>query len=165
MHIKACIISAFLTLWATQAYADAKLGEKAPNFSATILDGKQISLHNDYLGKKPIILKFWATWCITCKQDIPQLKKLYKHFGNRLPVLAINVGIHDSVDKARAYIKKYEIPYPVIFDQGSVITKAYRVMGTPTQIIIGANGTILYKGIHTPGITEIKAHWDVLTAK
>jgi len=146
----------------SQSVAGNKVGDKAPDFSTTTLDGKEVDLSN-YLGKKPVYLVFWATWCPNCLKEIPEINALHTKFGDRLAVLAINVGINDSADKAREYQKKHDMKYSVIFDDGSTISSAYGIVGTPTQLLVGTDGIIRYRGAKTPAITDIEANWEELS--
>jgi len=146
----------------SQAIAASKIGDKSPDFSATTLEGKEVSLGN-YLGKKPVYLIFWATWCPNCLKEIPGINALHKKFGDRLAILAINVGINDSADAAREYQKKHNMQYPVVFDDGNTISSSYGIVGTPTQILIGTDGVIRYRGSKTPAATDIEKHWGELS--
>jgi len=163
---KAWFIGILLCAYAIQVHAGVTVGDQAPNFSATILDGKQISLQDDYIGKTPVLLVFWATWCPNCQREVPRLNQLDKEIGERLSILAINLGVGgDSIANVRTYKKEHSMNYPIIFDEKNCIKKAYEVFGTPTQIIVGVNGTILYRGMDTPTMADIKARWDILTQK
>jgi len=123
------------------------LGEKAPNFTATTLEGKQVSLEQ-FRGKKAVWLVFWATWCPYCQKEIPALKELHKKYGDKIEILAINIGVKDSVEKSQDYKFEHDLPYDIIFS--NEITRLYEVRGTPTQIVIDANGTVAYKGTRVP---------------
>jgi peroxiredoxin len=128
----------------------AFVGERAPEFALLTIDGQRATL-GDYTGKRPLLLVFWATWCPVCKEEIPKLKALYATFTPRgLGFLAINVGINDSQEKATEYRERHTLPYPVAFDEGSHVTRAYRVVGTPTMIIVDRHGTIRYRGSAVP---------------
>jgi len=146
----------------SQVAAVGKVGDRAPDFSATTLDGRVVAL-DDYLGKKPVHLVFWATWCPNCLKEIPGIEALHTKFGDRLAILAINVGINDSADAAREYQKKHDMTYPVEFDDGSTISSAYGIIGTPTQILIDADGIIRYRGVKTPAVTDIEVRWKELS--
>ncbi len=154
-----------LALLLTTPVFAQEVGDQAPDFSAITLDNQPVWLSKDYVGKKPVMLVFWATWCPNCFKEIPKIKTLFSHFGNRFPIFAINIGIKDSLKKTRAFRKKQGINYPVIFDEGSAITSAYRVWGTPTLIIVGANGNLFYRASHAPMIQDINEHWAELTAQ
>ncbi len=158
------VIATLLLSMSSPTIAGTKVGDKAPDFSATTLDGRKVALSN-YMGKKPLYLVFWATWCPNCQKEIPEINTLHEKFGNRLAILAINVGINDSANAARKYGKEHGMQYAIIFDKGSAITTAYGIVGTPTQILVGADGIIRYRSSRTPAAADIKAHWDILVGK
>ena len=124
----------------------------APNFEATTLTGKKVTLEQ-FKGKKVVWLTFWATWCPYCKKEIPALKEIQKKYGDKVEILAINIGVRDSVEKAQDYAFEHDLPYDIIFSND--ITTLYGVRGTPTQVVIDINGKIAYVGTQVPkNITE-----------
>lgn len=138
----------------------AFVGERAPEFALLTIDGQRATL-GDYTGKRPLLLVFWATWCPVCKEEIPKLKALYATFTPRgLGFLAINVGINDSQEKATEYRERHTLPYPVAFDEGSRVTRAYRVVGTPTILIVDRRGIIRYRGSLLP--PDLEQHFPRL---
>ncbi|MDC0932304.1 peroxiredoxin family protein [Arcobacteraceae bacterium] len=124
-----------------------ELGQKAPNFEATTISGKQVSLEQ-FKGKKAVWLVFWATWCPYCTKEIPALKELHKKYGDKIEILAINIGVRDSVEKSQDYKFEHDLPYDIIFS--NEITRQYEVRGTPTQIVIDAKGVVAFKGTRVP---------------
>ena len=65
-------------------------------------------------------------------------------------MLAINTSVNDSIKKVKHYIGKHGLSYAVAYDTGRKVTKLYRVMGTPTQVVIDINGVIRYRSAETP---------------
>lgn len=122
-------------------------GQMAPAFTATTLDGKEVSL-SQFKGKKAVWLVFWATWCPYCHKEIPALKELHKNYGDKVEILAINIGVNDSEKRAKDYQVKNDLPYDIIFS--NKITQEYEVRGTPTQIVIDAQGLVVFKGTRVP---------------
>lgn len=122
-------------------------GQIAPSFTAQTLEGKEVSLEQ-FKGKKVVWLVFWATWCPYCQKEIPALKELHKKFGDKVEILAINIGVNDSVEKSKDYKFEHDLPYDIIFS--NKITRQYEVRGTPTQIIIDGNGVVAYIGTKVP---------------
>lgn len=125
------------------------VGDQAPDFSIKTLDEKIVNL-KEWRGKKAVYLVFWATWCPNCKREIPKLTKLSHALKDKMAFFAINVGINDSVRKVVRFQKKYPMNYPIAFDDHSKITKQFKVMGTPTQVIVDINGTIRYRDSDVP---------------
>ena len=124
-----------------------EVGQKAINFTGTTLDGKKVSLE-EFQGKKAVWIIFFATWCPYCEKEIPALKELYEKYNDKLEIIAVNIGVRDSIKKAKEYKIKHNIPYDIIFSND--ITRAYEVRGTPTQIVIDISGTVIYKGTRVP---------------
>jgi peroxiredoxin len=139
-----------------------ELGVQAPDFEMKTFTGETFKL-SDYRGKKPVYLVFWATWCPICKAEIPHIKKIHAQLGNKVEMLAINVGFEDTLEKAQSYVKEHQLPYAVSFDENTVITKRYGVVGTPWQVVIDINGTVRYFSNNTP--TDIADHLDSLLQK
>jgi thiol-disulfide isomerase/thioredoxin len=127
-----------------QAAGRAILGAAAPRLVRKTIDGDTVDLGSLY-GKKAIYLKFWATWCVPCREQMPHFQRAYETAGADLAVIAIDVGFNDSVEAIRAYRKKLGITMPIVFDDGSLGT-AFHVRVTPTHIIVGRDGRIEYVG-------------------
>jgi peroxiredoxin len=127
-----------------QAAGRAILGAPAPRLTLKTIDGDVIDLGALY-GKKVVYLKFWATWCVPCRQQMPHFEHAYETAGSDVAVIAIDVGFNDSIEAIRAYRKKLGITMPVVFDDGS-LGAAFHLRVTPTHIIIGRDGRIHYVG-------------------
>jgi thiol-disulfide isomerase/thioredoxin len=122
----------------------ALLGKPAPRLVLTTLDGTQIDLAHLY-GKQAVYLKFWATWCVPCRQQMPHFEHTYETAGPDLAVIAINVGFNDSLDAVRDYQRKLGITMPIVIDDGHAAA-AFNLRVTPQHIVIGRDGRIQYVG-------------------
>jgi len=127
-----------------QAAGRVILGTAAPRRALATIDGDVIDLGSLY-GKKAVYLKFWATWCVPCREQMPHFEHAYETAGSDMAVIAIDVGFNDSVEAVRAYRKKLAISMPIVFDDGS-LGAAFHLRVTPTHIVIGRDGRILYVG-------------------
>ena len=127
-----------------QAAGHDLLGTPAPRLVLKTIDGETIDL-GDLYGKKAVYLKFWATWCMPCRQQMPHFEHVYESAGSDLAVIAIDVGFNDSIDAIRDYRKKLAITMPVVFDDGR-LGAAFHLRVTPTHIVISRNGRIEYVG-------------------
>jgi thiol-disulfide isomerase/thioredoxin len=127
-----------------QAAGRAILGTPAPRLVLKTIDGDTIDLGRLY-GKKAVYLKFWATWCVPCRQQMPHFEHAYETAGPDMAVIAVNVGFNDSIEAIRAYRKQLGITMPIVFDDGS-LDAAFHLRVTPTHIVIGRDGRIQYVG-------------------
>jgi len=121
------------------------LGTPAPRLVVKTIDGDTIDLGSLY-GKKAVYLKFWATWCVPCRQQMPHFQHTYETAGSELAVIAINVGFNDSVEAIRKYQKQLGITMPIVFDGDAALAAAFNVRVTPQHIVIGRDGRIRYVG-------------------
>jgi thiol-disulfide isomerase/thioredoxin len=122
----------------------ALIGSPAPPLVLKTIDGETIDLGSLY-GKKAVYLKFWATWCVPCRQQMPHFEHTYETAGTDMAVIAIDVGFNDSIDAIKAYRKRLGITMPIVFDDGT-LGAAFHLRVTPTHIVIGRDGRIQYIG-------------------
>lgn len=120
------------------------VGTAAPNVILHTIDGRTIDL-SKIMGKKAIYLKFWATWCVPCREQMPHFERVYEQAGDDLEVVAIDVGYDDSVERVRKLQKEMGLRMPIVFDDGS-LGAAFNVQVTPQHIVIGRDGRIQYVG-------------------
>ena len=128
------------------AHADQQLDEKlkTPDIQLKSPSGESVPL-SAYIGKKPVLLVFWASWCTICKDEIPRLSKLN---GERFRVIAVNEG--ESAWKTKRYVSMNTIDYQVALDPDGAVAKAFHVPGVPSCIILGKSGRIVYRGFGLP---------------
>jgi peroxiredoxin len=120
------------------------IGSPAPRTILKTIDGQQIDLGSLY-GKKAVYLKFWATWCIPCREQMPHFERTFESAGPDLAVIAINVGFNDSLAEVQDYRRKLGIKMPIVIDDGS-LGEAFNLRVTPQHVIIGRDGRIQYVG-------------------
>ncbi|HEY5264924.1 MAG TPA: TlpA disulfide reductase family protein, partial [Steroidobacteraceae bacterium] len=127
-----------------QTAGRALLSTAAPPLVLKTIDGGTIDLGSLY-GKKAVYLKFWATWCVPCRQQMPHFEHAYESSGTDLAVIAIDVGFNDSIAAIQTYRRRLGIKMPIVFDDGR-LARAFRVRVTPTHVVIGRDGRIQYVG-------------------
>jgi peroxiredoxin len=120
------------------------IGAPAPRLALSTIDGERIDLGELY-GKKAVYLKFWATWCIPCRQQMPHFERAYQTAGADLAVIAINVGMNDPLEGVRRFRDEYGIHMPIVIDDGR-LAGALNLQITPQHVVIGRDGRIRYVG-------------------
>lgn len=109
---------------------------KAPDFNLERVDGEVVSL-SDYKGKV-ILLNFWATWCMPCRQEIPSLIKLQEKYQGDIVVLGISMDANGP-EVVPDFVHQFDINYPVLYGDGRVANRFGGVTGIPTTFVIDRN--------------------------
>lgn len=110
----------------------------APPFLLRDLEGKERGLEN-YRGRV-ILVHFWATWCVPCKDELPTIKALWERFKDSgFVVVAIAA---DSKKAVVPFAKEYGLKFPVLVDQYGTALRAYRAWALPASYIVGKSGMI-----------------------
>lgn len=119
-------------------------GQEAPDFEYELLDGTQGKL-SDHRGKL-VFLNFWATWCLPCKKEMPDIEELQTQMkGRPFSILAVSTG--EGKEKVGLYHKSFPYGFPFALDPDSNISRKYDVSMLPTTYLIGPEGKILAKAI------------------
>lgn len=120
------------------------VGSPAPRLAVTTIDGRHIDLGALY-GRKAVYLKFWATWCVPCREQMPHFQRAYESRGKDLEVIAVNAGFNDSVVDIETYRHRMGITMPIVLDDGR-LGQAFNLRVTPQHVVIDRNGRISYMG-------------------
>lgn len=117
-------------------------GKYPPDFTLReVSTGAEIRLW-DYLGRQPILLVFWATWCPHCQNEMNDLIDIYTTYqAQGLEILAIETG--QPVEEVRAFKKNYGLNFPVLSDAEQIVTSEYKISAVPTHFFIGRNRKIV----------------------
>jgi len=131
---------------AAQVEAGIRVGAVAPVVSVDDLDGKPVNL-GQWIGKKPVLLEFWATWCPNCEELLPRVKEAWKVYGEQVQFIGVNVTVNQKPDRVRKYVADHEIPFLVLFDDRAASIRAYQAPSTAYFVITDASGKVFYTGL------------------
>ena len=120
------------------------IGHSGPAVVVRTIDGQEIDLSKLY-GKKPVYLKFWATWCAPCRAQMPAFENEYETLGDKIQVVAVNTGFNDNMEAVKAYRDAVGIHMPIVIDDGT-LASALHLRVTPQHVVIGRDGRILFVG-------------------
>lgn len=110
------------------------------------LDGRDVDL-GQYLGKRPIFLEYWATWCSICTDLMPRVRAAQKKYGNAVEFIGVNVAVNQSVDRVRRYAAKEKPPFRIVYDAKGESTRAYAAPTTSYIVIVDRTGKVAYTGV------------------
>ena len=123
-------------------------------------EGESVML-SDYMdGKRYLLLDFWASWCVYCRQAMPELKQLSEEHSKTLRLLSIGVREKSKADNDRAR-KSLGISWETIFDKDNVSYDAYGVLGIPTLILISPEGEVVFRGYQPAKLMETITELDL----
>ena len=115
-----------------------------PLFAASFKDfDRKLQPMTQFKGK-PMLVYFWATWCKSCVQEVPELIALHKKYGSKLAVVGISA---DNTDKVREFAQQYQINYKLLLgsDDAIALSKQLgnKVGGLPFAVVVDAKGNVV----------------------
>lgn len=130
------------------------LGRAAPDFSLDLFGGGTVRLSE--LRGKTVMVDFWASWCLPCREEARDLEAAWKRQGDDVVFLGVNV--QDEEEDALKFIEEFGVSFPNGRDRGGRVAVDYGVWGIPEAFFVSPRGRITYK--HVGPIPR-----SVLTAK
>jgi thiol-disulfide isomerase/thioredoxin len=123
-----------------------EIGAVGPAAKVETLDGKAVDL-STYVGKKPVLMEFWATWCANCHELEPTMKAMHEQYGSRVSFLGVAVSVNQSVERVKAYVAKHELPWTQLFDRKGEASGAYDAPATSYVVVLDKSGKVVYTGL------------------
>jgi thiol-disulfide isomerase/thioredoxin len=123
------------------------IGSKAPAAVAVeTLDGKPFDL-GQYVGKTPVLLEFWATWCPNCKQLEPAMLEATKKYAGKIKFVAVAVSVNQSPERVKLYAEKHRMPMEIYYDRKGNAADVFDAAATSYIVVLDKNGTVVYTGL------------------
>jgi cytochrome c biogenesis protein CcmG/thiol:disulfide interchange protein DsbE len=130
----------FIALQANRQSAPSRwVGRLAPDISLTTLDGQPFRL-SDEVGRRVVVLNFFATWCGPCKAEMPELAKYHEKAGDVVRLVGIDAQETRAV--VEPFVSAMDLPFPVAIDDSGEVLRRFDVQAFPTTIVIGADGRV-----------------------
>ena len=121
------------------------VGAKAPAVTVKDLDGKPVDL-GQYLGRQPLFLEWWATWCEQCDALLPRVREAHAALGDEVAFFGINVAVNQSPERVRRYVESSDPPFRTLYDAEGESTRAYLAPTTSYVVIVDRTGRVAYTG-------------------
>lgn len=132
-----------------------RTGQPAPAFSLPNLTDPSRRVTLASFRGKPLVINFWASWCVPCRTEMPLLEQAYRSQHGKVVFLGIDAN--DTPSAAKAFLARVHVTYPTISDDNGATATGYGLYGLPTTVFISPSGKI--EGRH---IGEL--HADTLRA-
>ena len=125
----------------------------APDFDVATIDDSQLSLVQ-LKGRRPLYLKFWLSTCPQCIVEMPHFVHTHEQYGDSIEVVAVNLAIDETMQAVNKAMSDHGLEMPVVFDESREMQSKFDVFGTPTHIVIDAQGRIIHVGHAADGALD-----------
>lgn len=125
----------------------------APDFTVLDNDGNEVKLSE--MQGKPVVINFWATWCVYCKQEMPDFNTVYADYADDVQFMMVNLtNDSETMENAKKFIEDSGYTFPVYFDVNQEALTAYSTYSIPQTFFITAEGNVKY---YQPGAMQESA--------
>jgi len=122
------------------------VGETPPAVTLESLTGDSVAL-SKWIGKKPVIVEFWATWCPICAELLPRMEAAQKKFGARAEFLVVAVAVNQSKNTVRRHLEQHPMPFTFLWDGNGAAVRAFQAPSTSYIAVLDATGRVVYTGV------------------
>ena len=122
------------------------VGETPPAVTIQDLDGNAVDLGR-WVGKRPVIVEFWATWCPVCAELLPRMEAARMKYGDRVEFLVVAVAVNQSPNTVRRHLARHPMPFTFLWDVNGNATRAFQAPATSYVAVLDAKGKVVYTGI------------------
>jgi thiol-disulfide isomerase/thioredoxin len=122
------------------------VGETPPAVTLESLAGDSVPL-SQWIGKKPVIVEFWATWCPICAELLPRMQAAQKKFGDRAAFLVVAVAVNQSRNSVRRHLERDPMPFTFLWDGNGAAVRAFQAPSTSYIAVLDAKGRVVYTGV------------------
>jgi cytochrome c biogenesis protein CcmG, thiol:disulfide interchange protein DsbE len=130
----------------------------APAFSIPLLDGKPFELAA--ARGKPVLVNFWASWCIPCEDEATVLEQGSRQYRDRVTFIGVNV--QDNEPNAREFLRRFGVTYPNGMDTSGAIAVDYGMSGVPESYFVDRNGQLVRKWQGPLDADRLRSYLDEL---
>jgi thiol-disulfide isomerase/thioredoxin len=122
------------------------IGSEGPSAQLQDLDGNSVDLV-DYTTGKPALIEFWASWCEQCEALQPQLDQIQSTYGDKMNIVAVAVGVSQSVRRVKRHLEDHDPGYAFLWDGRGAAVRAYNATTTSIVVILDEQGKVAYTGV------------------
>ncbi len=141
MACRHLLLALLLACAAAAAQAAVMPQTAAPDFTLKSLEGRNLRLKEQ--RGNVVLVNFWATWCGPCRQEMPQLNRLYdKYRASGFVLLGINVD--ENPQQAAGIAQRLGLHFPVLLDGDKTVSRLYDLNSMPATVLIDRDGRVRY---------------------
>lgn len=122
------------------------VGQTPPPVTVEDLSGDTVSLAR-WVGKKPVIVEFWATWCPICEELLPRMEAAHKKYGDKAEFIVVAVAVNQSKSSVRRHLEKHPMPFTFLWDGNGAAVRAFQAPSTSYIAVLDSQGKVVYTGV------------------
>lgn len=122
------------------------IGTTPPAVSVEDLNGAPVDLAR-WVGKKPVLFEFWATWCPICAELLPKMKAVHARYGDRVDFVVVAVAVNESKASVKRHLESHDLPFTFLWDTNGNATRAFQAPATSFVVVLDATGKVAYTGV------------------
>jgi thiol-disulfide isomerase/thioredoxin len=123
-------------------------GATPPAVQVQDLDGQPVDL-STFVGRKPVLVEFWATWCSVCRSLLPRMEAAHRRYGRQVEFLVVGVGVNQTRSTMRRHLQDHPMPFRFYFDADGAAVRAFEAPATGYIVALDARGRVVYTGAGT----------------
>ena len=120
------------------------VGDLAPDFTVTTVDGEIASLGDFVESGTPVVVYFFASWCTTCRADMRTLKTVYPDYQDDVAFLAVDVDPSEDAELISRYREEQGYPWPMALYDPYIVGE-YKITTQASKIVIDSDGVIVFR--------------------
>jgi len=110
------------------------------------LNGNAVHLSR-WIGKTPVLIEFWASWCPQCAELLPELERAHRRFGRAVEFLVVAVGVNQTPRSVARHLQRHPMPFTVLWDAAGAAVRAFQAPATSYVVVLDAAGRVAYTGM------------------
>jgi peroxiredoxin len=122
------------------------IGTRPPAVTIEDLEGRPVDLAQ-VIGKKPVLLEFWATWCPLCAALFPRIEAAHGRFGSRVEFVVIAVAVNQSQASIKRHLTRHPMPFRFLWDANGQAVRAFQAPSTSYVVVLDSLGKVAYTGL------------------
>ncbi len=121
------------------------IGTRPPAVTVADLEGRPVDLAT-IIGKRAVLIEFWATWCPRCAALMPKVEAARRRFGAQVDFVAIAVAVGQTPAAIKRHLARHPIPLRMLWDADGSAVRAFRAPATSFVVVLDATGRVAYTG-------------------
>jgi thiol-disulfide isomerase/thioredoxin len=110
------------------------------------LDGRPVAL-GQIIGKKPVLIEFWATWCPLCAALFPRMEAAHARFGDQVEFVVVAVAVNQSQAGIKRHLARHPMPFRILWDGNGRAVRAFQAPSTSYVVVLDSAGKVAYTGL------------------